>query len=64
MDILKGDENGKMAAAHYDLMRKEVEELAFENRTLSKDYAESQKVYREALDQVDKFRAVEQQRLE
>jgi uncharacterized protein YqgQ len=53
-----------MAAAHYDLMRKEVEELAFENRTLKKDYAECQRVYREALEQVDLLRASEQRRLE
>lgn len=59
VDILKGDENGKMAAAHYDLMRKEVEELAFENTTLKKDYTECQRVYREALDQVDKLRSIE-----
>ena len=64
MDILKGDENGKMAAAHYDLMRKEVEELAFENTTLKKDYAECQRVYREALEQVDKLRSVEQARFD
>ena len=64
VDILKGDENGKMAAAHYDMMRKEVEELAFENRTLKKDYAECQRVYREALDQVDQMRSTEHQRLE
>lgn len=64
VDILKGDENGKMAAAHYDMMRKEVEELAFENRTLKKDYTESQRVYREALEQVDQLRMAEQRRLE
>lgn len=45
-------------------MRKEVEELAFENRTLKKDYAECQRVYREALEQVDLLRASEQRRLE
>lgn len=64
VDILKGDENGKMAAAHYDMMRKEVEELAFENRTLKKDYTECQRVYREALDQVDQLRAEELRRLD
>ena len=53
-----------MAAAHYDMMRKEVEELAFENRTLKKDYAECQRVYREALEQVESLRATELRRLE
>ena len=48
-----------MAAAHYDMMRKEVDELAFENRTLKKDYAEFQRVYREALDQLDHMRSTE-----
>jgi hypothetical protein len=53
-----------MAAAHYDLMRKEVEDLAFENKTLKKDYVECQRVYREALEQVDLLRASEHKRVE
>lgn len=64
VDILKGDENGKMAAAQYDMMRKEVEELSFENGTLKKDYTECQRVYRDALQQLDHMRLTEQQRLE
>lgn len=29
-----------MAAAHYELMRKELDEISFENTILKKDYAE------------------------
>lgn len=64
VDILKGDENGKMAAAQYEMMRKEVEELSFENGTLKKDYIECQRVYRDTLQQLDHMRLTEQQRLE
>ena len=37
MEILKGDENGRMAMAQYDSMKKEIDELFFENDTLRKD---------------------------
>ena len=39
-DLLKGDGEGNMAVAQYDAMKKEVDELAFQNQTLRKDYEE------------------------
>jgi len=37
VEILKGDENGKMAMAQYDAMKAEIDDLSFENGTLRKD---------------------------
>ena len=37
VEILKGDENGRMAATQYFNMKKELDEIMFENTTLRKD---------------------------
>lgn len=42
-DILKGDGDGNMAVAQYESMKQEVDELAFQNSTLRKDYEECKK---------------------
>jgi len=40
VQLLKGDENGKMALAQYDAMKKEIDELMFENTALRSDVQE------------------------
>ena len=47
VEILKGDSNGNMAMAQYDAMKKDIDDLMFENSTLQKDYKEATKVLAE-----------------
>jgi len=41
-----------LAAAQYDSMKKELDELAFQNQTLRKDFAESTKLLRQTQDKL------------
>jgi len=47
VDILKGDGNGNLAVVQFDSMKREIDDLAFENQTLRKDFAESTKLLRQ-----------------
>ena len=35
---MKGDENGNLASAQYDAMKRDLDDLMFENERLRKDY--------------------------
>lgn len=38
VDLLRGDGDGNMAEEQYQAMKKELDELQFENGTLKKDF--------------------------
>lgn len=47
VEILKGDSNGNLALAQYEGMKKDIDELMFQNSTLQKDYKEATKLLQE-----------------
>ena len=64
VDILKGDGDGNLAAAQYEGMKRELDELAFENQTLKKDYNESTKLLRETQEKYHELMAEREERLQ
>lgn len=51
-----------MAATQYESMKKEVDELSFENHTLRKDFNESTKLLRQTQEKLNDFERKEESR--
>ena len=53
-----------MAEAQHDMMKNELNDLAFENQTLRKDFAEFHKLLRETQQQLYQLQVQEKERVE
>jgi hypothetical protein len=43
VELLKGDGEGNLALNQYNQMKRELDDILFENNTLKKDFAEAHK---------------------
>ena len=64
VDILKGDGDGNMAEAQYQAMKKDLDEISFENSTLKKDFQECKNLLRQTQDKLRDMEKNEAHRIE
>ena len=63
VQILKGDENGNLASAQYDAMKRDLDDLMFENDRLRKDYTACTEALKETQITLHQKMEEEQQRI-
>lgn len=64
VELFKGDENGKLALAQYDSMKREIDELMFENTALRNDVQNAASQLKETQQRLGQMMEQETQRVE